>query len=413
MGIKVSLRYKHISKNRQALYLDYFPAVTDIHTGKETRRLFLNKYMYNQFEYETVVVKDKNGNDRTKIQIVKDKKGRDVKVKLTLEQQKHNDQVIKLAESTRYIRENEIAKPEIYNSFELGQIRLTDLGEQDFIAYFKKIAEKRVGSNREIWLISIKYFEAFTNGKLKFSDLNKKLCNDYRDYLKSAISIHKKESTPLSINTTVSYFNKLKATLRQAYDDGLILTDLNRQVNTIKPEKSIRECLMLEELNSLVNTTCKDSTLKKAAIFSSLTGLRHSDIKKLIWGEIQFSKDHGYSIRFRQQKTREDEALPISEQAYQLLGHPGTPQGKVFPDLEYSAYKNQILDDWVKAAGITKHIRFHSFRHTNATLLIDKGIDIYTVSKMLGHKSVKTTQIYAQVLDRAKREASNKIKLDI
>ena len=413
MSIKVSLRYKHISKNRQALYLDYFPAVTDIHTGKETRRLFLNKYIYNQFEYETVVVKDKNGNDRTKIQILKDKKGRDLKAKLTPEQQKHNDQVIKLAESTRYIRENEIAKPEIYNNFEKEQIRIKNIGEQDFIAYFKKLADKREGSNRLIWLISIKYFEAFTNGQLKFSDLNKKLCNDYRDYLKSAISIHRNESTPLSINTTVSYFNKLKATLRQAYDDGLIQTDLNRQIDSIKPEESMKEFLTLEELNLLVNTPCEDETLKKAALFGSLTGQRHSDIRKLTWGEIQHSNNQGYLIRFRQQKTGGAESLPISTQAYNLLGNPGTFNEKVFPDLIYSAYKNQILDDWVKAAGIQKHIRFHSFRHTNATLLIDSGTDLYTVSKMLGHRSIKTTQIYAQVLDKAKREASNKIKLDL
>ncbi|WP_245895588.1 tyrosine-type recombinase/integrase [Flavobacterium album] len=66
---------------------------------------------------------------------------------------------------------------------------------------------------------------------------------------------------------------------------------------------------------------------------------------------------------------------------------------------------------WVQAAGITKHITFHCFRHTYATLQIAGGTDLLTVSKMLGHKSVKTTQIYAKVVDQRKREATDKINL--
>jgi len=64
-------------------------------------------------------------------------------------------------------------------------------------------------------------------------------------------------------------------------------------------------------------------------------------------------------------------------------------------------------------AGITKDITFHCFRHTYATLQLSYGTDIYTVSKMLGHKELKTTQIYAKIIDQAKREAANKIKLDL
>lgn len=403
---------KPINKDRQALYLDFWPAVTDIKTGKPTRRMFLNKYIFNEFVYETVKKTDSKGNEFTKIQIAKDKKGRDVKAKLTTEQLKHNEQAKRIAESIRWQKENEVNKPEIYNELEREQLRLKEIGEMDFIAYFKKLADKRSGSNRDLWMIAIKYFENYLNKPLKFSDVSVVLCNDYRDYLNGADSIHRKESK-ISTNTAVSYFNKLKATLKQAYKDGLLQADINAQVDSIKPEESLREFLTLEELNKLVITECDDKTLKKAAIFSALTGLRHSDIRNLKWGEIRHDNESGYSIRFRQQKTDGDELLPISEQAIKLLGVPGDPLEHVFPDLEYSAYKNDILDDWIKAAGIKRHIRFHSFRHTNATLLLSAGTDIYTVSKMLGHKSVKTTQIYAKVLDQAKREAAGKIKINI
>jgi site-specific recombinase XerD len=64
---------------------------------------------------------------------------------------------------------------------------------------------------------------------------------------------------------------------------------------------------------------------------------------------------------------------------------------------------------WVLKAGITKHITFHCGRHTYATLLLTYGVDIFTVSKLLGHKSIKNTQIYAKIIDKTKREAVNKL----
>ena len=64
-------------------------------------------------------------------------------------------------------------------------------------------------------------------------------------------------------------------------------------------------------------------------------------------------------------------------------------------------------------AGITKTITFHCARHTYATLQLTLGTDIYTVSKLLGHKELRTTQIYAKVIDDKKKEAANRIQLDL
>ena len=72
---------------------------------------------------------------------------------------------------------------------------------------------------------------------------------------------------------------------------------------------------------------------------------------------------------------------------------------------------NVPLKHWIEACGIKKHITFHCFRHTYATLQIAAGTDIYTVSKMLTHKSVVTTQIYADLVSSKKRETVDKIKL--
>ena len=164
-------------------------------------------------------------------------------------------------------------------------------------------------------------------------------------------------------------------------------------------------------MNKLAQTDCPNPILKTAALFSALTGLRFSDIEKMTWNELEHVEGQGYFIHFKQQKTKGIEVLPISEQAYQILGEKKQPTGKVFEGLQYSAYQNRHLLKWLQAAGITKDITFHCFRHTFATLQLSGGTDIYTVSKMLGHRELKTTQIYAKIIDQTKRTAADKIKI--
>lgn len=106
--------------------------------------------------------------------------------------------------------------------------------------------------------------------------------------------------------------------------------------------------------------------------------------------------------------------MPISPQAYNLCGE-RKKDGEllVFAGLPDPSWISRPLERWVKASGITKHITFHCSRHTYATLQLANGTDIYTVSKMLGHTNVKTTQIYAKVIDKKKDEATEAFKLDI
>ena len=169
---------------------------------------------------------------------------------------------------------------------------------------------------------------------------------------------------------------------------------------------------MLFRSQKLVPVECELPELKKAFLFSALTGLRWSDIAKLKWSEIQHSNEYGYYIRFRQKKTKGAETQPISEQAVNLLGERKEPEDKIFDALNYSAWSNLKLQQWIYRAGIHKDITFHCARHTYATLQLTLGTDIYTVSKMLGHKELRTTQIYAKIIDEKKHEAANKIKLD-
>ena len=107
--------------------------------------------------------------------------------------------------------------------------------------------------------------------------------------------------------------------------------------------------------------------------------------------------------------------LPISAEARALCGERKNENDTVFVGvgIHSSSICNSIISEWIKKAGITKEITFHCFRHTFTTLQITQGTDIYTVSKMLGHSDVKTTQIYAQIVDEKKQKAANAIKLNI
>jgi site-specific recombinase XerD len=94
-----------------------------------------------------------------------------------------------------------------------------------------------------------------------------------------------------------------------------------------------------------------------------------------------------------------------------LLGDRKQQNDRVFEGLKYSAWYNLKLQQWMMKAGITKNITFHCARHTYATIQLTLGTDIYTVSKLLGHKDLRTTQIYAKVIDERKKEAANLITL--
>lgn len=164
-------------------------------------------------------------------------------------------------------------------------------------------------------------------------------------------------------------------------------------------------------MKRLKQVKCDNPVLEKAAFWSIRTGMRWGDCLKLRWIDIQCSENGGFFIRFNQNKTKSFETLPVTKEAVSELGEPADDHTEyVFRGLTYSSHNNFLLAKWAMKAGIAKHITFHCFRHTNATLLISAGEDIYTVSKMLGHKEIRTTEIYAKVLNTKKVEAAARIK---
>lgn len=104
-----------------------------------------------------------------------------------------------------------------------------------------------------------------------------------------------------------------------------------------------------------------------------------------------------FKIHFEKQKTGGIKYLYISKQARDLLGERKGNLDRVFISLKYSAVYNNEIVRWCNRAGISKHITFHSARHTNVVLLLENGVDIYTLSKRMGHSEIRTTAIYIKI----------------
>lgn len=371
--MKVTLRQKKAANNKLSLYLDYYPPIKDPNTGKDKRREYLKLYVFE-------------------------------KPKTTTER-KHNKETKSLAENIRAKRQIAIQN----SSYDF-------LGDEkkniDFLMYFKKVVEYRKNNtskgNYTNWLSSYKYLHKFSNGQLLIKDLDDLLIKRFKDYLLNTESM-KSNGTKLSVNSAHSYFNKFRSAVKQAFEEKLIHENHAKRVKGITPTSTKREFLTIEEIQKLANTECEYPLLKRAALFSAFTGLRWSDVLGLDWSDLNYSKDRGHYLDFTQKKTQSHEIHPISEQARTFLGKSKDNEERIFKGLKYSAWNNLKIKEWVLRAEIPKKITFHCFRHTYATLLLSNGIDIYTVSKMLGHKHLKTTEIYVKVMDSKKVNAANAI----
>lgn len=284
-----------------------------------------------------------------------------------------------------------------------------------FFDYYRAMCEKRLGEesrgNWGNWYSCLHHLKKYEKREtITLGEITPEWVQGFKDYLENdAVAwghdFRKRiKDKPLARNSKLSYFNKLRACLNQAYEEQIIPTNPLRGIEGFKPEEGTRMYLTLDEVRKLAATECEYPQIKAAFLFSCLTGLRRSDVLRLTWGDIHKQGDFTRII-FRQKKTSGQEYLDISQQAAELMGERGLPDEHVFTDIHSPTCTNNTLKLWVARAGINKTITFHCGRHTFATLMLDIGTDIYTVSKLLGHRDLSTTQIYAKVMDKNKQAA--------
>lgn len=276
----------------------------------------------------------------------------------------------------------------------------------DFISFFEHLTaqRKKSGVNFHHWDSTLKQLILFTKATKRspsLNEINVQWLEDFKMFLLAQ----------LAQNTSISYFNKIKHALHDAQRAGLIHHNPADDVKSPAVMESKREFLTVEEVQSLIATPCKKEVCKKAFLFGCLTGLRISDLIKLTWGEMRYSEAMQWHIVYDQQKTKRREVLMVNQQAVDLLGEPQAAYERVFKGLKYNSWQNLIIQNWATDAGIRKAVTYHVARHTYATLQLTSGTDLYTVSKLLGHKRVETTQIYAKVVDEKKRAAADNLPI--
>lgn len=254
------------------------------------------------------------------------------------------------------------------------------------------------GRNACVYTIILNHLRNFCNATMKVSQINEKWINKLIEYFRNR---------GIANNTLAEYISKLRSFWRWCIKKGIAEGNPFDGI-VIKTQPAVKEYLTIEELQQLVNTPTKPM-IRNPFLFSCFTGLRYSDIIKLRWKEVEQCNGRTRLV-FRQQKTRSQEYMDLNEQAVSLMGERGAEDQLVFPGWEWNtSLFNYHLRAWVKSAGIAKRISFHCARHTFATMLLTLDTDIYVVSKLLGHSSVKTTQVYAKIVDKKKQQAVDKI----
>lgn len=375
--MKIILRKKKLKNNKESLYIEFYKGSVITSDGK---RKFLR-----DFEYLDLYLDNSSNSSSTKTK---------------------NKETLSLAKSILSIRQAE----HIQGKYQIKNTRKT---KTNFLDYYSKLKEERYQSkgNYDNWDAAGIHLKAYCPPNLTFEEIDENFAKGYKKYLD--IKAKTKSGTPLSQNTKYTYYNKFRACLGQAFDDKYLDSDIKKSAKAFEQGESQREYLTFSELNKMATADCKYPVLKRAFICSCLTSLRWSDIDQMRWSEVR-DEDNGARIIFRQKKTDGLEYLDISDQARSLMGERRGESEKVFQGLKYGAHFNAEILRWCMRAGITKHITFHSARHTNAVLLLENGADIYTVSKRLGHKELRTTEIYAKIIDKKMKEAAEIIpKLSI
>ncbi len=362
---KVSIRTKSICKGTKlSIYLEFNPPYIDL-KGAETRYEFLNIEKY--------------ANPANEVQM------------------KHNAMIDEIAETIRCDRYIQIIKKD-YSSIIRNNL------DESFLDYFIE--------NCEFYGIKyqccLKHFRKYCNDKCIFRDITVSYCEKFGRFLLHENGWCKK--TKLSTNTAAAYFNVFLSVVNMAYKDGIIKVNVASEVNRIKwKHDQPKEYLNPKEISRIEKITRKDLiTVKQACLLSIYTGLRRADVLNLRWSDVHIKSKQKSSLCITICKTKVPFSIPLSSSARELLLSIPQKDQFVFPDLTISTLIDGVKE-LIKEAKIEKHITFHCFRHTFAMTLLNKGVDIYTISKLLGHQSVANTQVYAKLSNEQLRHVVSKL----
>lgn len=294
--------------------------------------------------------------------------------------------------------------------------------QETLINYFKRHNEdfkKRVGVNRELstyvqYENSLQHLKRFMSLKHKLSDipftqLDFSFIETYDFYLR--VELKKKPNTILGI------MRHLRKMIKLAIGEGIITHDPFEGYSPERP-KAEQKYLTREELNKIITTPldhpCRYLT-RDMFLFSVFTGLAYRDILNLTAKNIVKASDGILWIETTRQKTGTPCEIPLMEIPLQIIEkYKGlAPDGKLLPILSCGRL-NKNLKVIAQLCGIKRKLIFHAGRHTYASeICLSQGVPIETVSRMLGHRDLRSTQIYAKISNNKISEDTDKLEKQI
>lgn len=360
----MTLRSKALAGGRQSLYIDHFE-------GGRHRRESLSLYLEPE---DTVRAKRANATTMRKAEVI--------------------------------LRERQSAMLSAQLSQIEEQERRNTLLSTWLDTYYTYLERRGVSALYCIKTIKLRMQEYAPDAALE--QVDKPFILGFIDYLRG--EYHMRNGEPLSQKSIFNLVGMFSSSLNHAVSVGKITVNpynLFESEERVKPGKEHkREYFTIEELKQMIATPCKNAVVKQVFLFTCFTGLRLSDVRGLRWCDLS-QQDGSYTLGVKMYKTDKMVYIPLSKQAMKWMPERGDKSGEdyVFDSVPQSY--NDYISAWAKEAGITKHITHHCGRHTFATMLLTLGVDIYTVSKLLGHASLRHTQRYAKIVDRQKDDAVN------
>lgn len=284
----------------------------------------------------------------------------------------------------------------IYN---IGAIKLN--------AYLKTYIEKKYAEGykaQDMLRMMLDSVERYAGDKVRITDVDISFFKGYILYLKNEYETRRKHhdgKRRLKLTTAKTLCNMFSSAINDAVRSGVIDKNPFKMLNShekIRADSESRCYLTIEELQRMIDCDCKSEPVKRAFLFMCFTGMRISDVRNLKWGDIE---NDGKVMRANivQIKTGNMLHVPISQDAQHWMMDKDHNSESVFSKLPRLTVMNYQIKKWARDAGIIKNVTCHVARHTFATMTLTLGADLYTVSKLLGHTNITTTQIYAKIVN--------------
>ena len=209
------------------------------------------------------------------------------------------------------------------------------------------------------------------------------------------------DKTDKSDSSKSVYKFNFKSLLADLYRHSILNYDLSKKLKLKVFRAPIKEPLTVDEMGQLRATDCGLSEVKDVAMFSYYTGLRVSDILPLTYENFSTDGSSGtekWYLRTKVLKTQKQYYARLDRRAVEIVKALDTKstdkKAKVFRRVFYNIKFKNALAQWTKAAGIERRVTMHVFRHTFASHMYDKGVDIYGISELLGHSNLSVTATY-------------------